>query len=65
MSYAEQAAPITKNIEKLNKIIDNTDSNTNTGRLQIQQAELAKEIAFRDMKQITDRQRLHNMYDEI
>lgn len=65
LSYAEQAAPITKNIEKLNKIIDNTDPNTNTGRLQIQQAELAKEIAFRDMKQITDRQRLHNMYDEI
>lgn len=65
LSYAEQAAPITKNIEKLNKIIDGSDQSTITGRLQAQQAGLAKEIAFRDMKQITDRQRLHNMYDDM
>lgn len=64
-SYAEQAAPITKNIEKLNNIIAGSDQSTVTGRLQAQQAGLAKEIAFRDMKQITDRQRLHNMYDDM
>ena len=58
-SYADQAAPYTKIVEKMNDILENTDSNTKTGKLNSMLAQRAKDNAFKNLEDIIYRQGLH------
>jgi hypothetical protein len=58
-SYADQAAPYTKVVEKMNDILENIDSNTNTGKLNSMLAQRAKDNAFKNLEDIIYRQGLH------